>query len=153
MVCIKRTITYDLIKISTDYGVTWKRKNFTVLNNFSTSCAMSEDGQTIYIGSYYYTKLYKITNLSDNTPTVTEITKATELAIVCGCILVSSDALYIFISDRYNAKMYYSTNGGSNFKQIITTTRFSTAAMTSNASIIIGNSSYSTDYRLYISNV
>ena len=153
MIRVKRVTPTDGIVISTDYGVTWKQKTFAILTNFSNSCAMSEDGQTVFVGSVYFPKLYKITNLSDNTPTVTEITKATELAIVCSCILVSSDALYIFISDRYNAKMYYSTNGGSSFKLINTTTYFLTAAMTSNASIIIGNNTYNNLYKLYISNV
>ena len=150
MVCIKRTITYDLIKISTDYGVTWKRKNFTVLNNFSTSCAMSEDGQTIYIGSYYYTKLYKITNLTANSPTITEIAGAA--AIYCHIILLATDPLYIFISDAsYYLQMYYSIDGGTNFTQIDTTAYFSTGAITPDKQYIIGNNNYYNVFKLFIS--
>jgi hypothetical protein len=149
MVCIKRTTPYDLIKISTDYGLTWKQKNLLV--NFSTSCAMSEDGQTIYLGSFYYTKLYKITDLTADSPTITQITAAA--AMKCRFILLATDPLYIFISDFASNKMYYSINGGSSFKQINTTTYFSTGAMSSNSSIIIGNNSYNNLYNLYISNV
>jgi len=150
MVCIKRVSPYDLIKISTDYGLTWKQKNFAVLNNFSTAVAMSEDGQTIYLGSFFYTKLYKITDLTADSPTITEITAAA--AMKCKLILLATDPLYIFISDTYG-KLYYSINGGSSFKQINTTTYFSTGAMSSNSSIIIGNNIYNNLYNLYISKV
>lgn len=150
MVCIKNVNPIDSIKISTDYGVTWKQKNFAVLNNFSYSCAMSEDGQTIYIGSYN-PKLYKITNISADNPTITEIGGAASIG--CFLILLATDPLYIFISDYQYGKMWYSINGGTNFTQVVTTTRFQKGAISSDKKYIIGNNIYNALYKLYISNV
>lgn len=147
MISIRRIDPIDNIIISTDSGATWKKKTLAGLSNFANSCDMSADGQTAIIGSKYFDKLYKITNISADTPTITEITAAA--AIRCSNILLSSDALYIFISDTYNRKMYYSTNGGSSFKEINTTennggsistfVNFGAMAMTPDARIIIGN--------------
>ena len=141
MVCINSSLPYDSIKISTDYGAIWKQKNLLV--NFSTSCAMSEDGQTIYIGSSGLSskKLYKITNISATSPTITEITNATgqSISINCTLILLGTDPLYIFISDTVNGKMYYSITGGTTFTQISTTAYFRTGAISSDNKYIIGN--------------
>jgi hypothetical protein len=151
MVCVKNASTYDSIKISTDYGVTWKQKTFAVLNNFSTSCAVSEDGQTIYLGSADFLKLYKITNISADSPTITEITAAAD--INCSNILLATDPLYIFISDRKLKKMWYSIDGGGTpFTQISTTHYFSTCAITPDKQYIIGNNNYNSSLlKLYIS--
>ena len=155
MISIKKnSSTNDLIRISSNSGASWTEKTLTGLTNFATSCALSEDGQTAFIGSRGYENLYKITNLSDTSPTVELIPGA--LNIKCGSISVSSDGLYIFISDIQTAKMYYSTNGGSVFKLIsvpINTINISTVAMTPDARIIIGNNRYPfNNYKLFISN-
>jgi hypothetical protein len=151
MISIKKNLTNDSIRISSNYGASWTEKTLTGLTDFATSCAMSEDGQTAFIGSRTKANLYKITNLSNTSLTVEFIPNTS--FINCAVILVSSDGLYIFISDSYNAKMYYSKNGGSSFTRITTiTTALTTAAMTPDSSIIIGNNSIFNNKQLLISN-